>query len=68
MEHTRRTALERAYELARSGTCVGLDDLIRRLEEEGYPTPRSTLTGPVLRRDLTDLCREARRAEPWRSR
>ncbi len=48
------TTLERAFALAKSGTCSGVGDIRRRLQEEGY-SPHA-LEGPVLLRQLRDLC------------
>ncbi|WP_018405938.1 hypothetical protein [Methylocystis rosea] len=51
------TTLERAFVLARSGNCGSIDNLIRRLDREGY-NGRQVL-GPVLRKQLRDLIKEA---------
>ena len=49
------TALERAFELARSGDCPDLPALRRRLQAEGYG--RRLIEGPALIRQLNDLCK-----------
>jgi hypothetical protein len=54
----RMTALERAFQLARSGTVAGLTEIIRSLEREGYSATQ--IEGPLLRRQLTDLIKAAR--------
>jgi hypothetical protein len=52
------TALERAFQLARSGSVAGLTDIIRSLERDGYSAGQ--IEGPLLRRQLTDLIKAAR--------
>lgn len=52
----RLTTLERAYELARSGDCLNVDDVAKVLKREGYHDVRSQLSGPKLRRTLNSLC------------
>jgi hypothetical protein len=59
----RLTTLERAYELARSGACLNVDDVARTLKREGYHDVRSQLSGPKLRRTLNALC-YANKPEP----
>ena len=57
------TALERAFQLARSGKCVSVNDIRVTLAAEGYP--RDQLTGPSLTKQLKELIRssqELRRA------
>jgi hypothetical protein len=53
MEH-RLTTLERAFELARSGTCADVAQVRHQLKIEGYA--RDQLTGPALIRQIRDLC------------
>lgn len=61
--HNRLTALERAFELARSGECHGTDEIRKRLNAEGYSGQQ--VTGPTLLRQLRELCAQARvEAEP----
>ena len=57
---SRSTAIERAYELAKSGAFVRFDGLTNRLRQEGYSEPELALAGRSLRRDLMALCRDAR--------
>jgi hypothetical protein len=45
------TALERAFQLAKSGECDSIDDLKKRLRAEGYST--SQIVGRELARQLT---------------
>ena len=54
----KRTALERAFDLAKSGACSSLDDVRRCLKLEGYSL--MTLTGRTLSKQLRDLISEAR--------
>lgn len=54
------SALERAYELARSGRCRGLSDIRAALKSEGYVRYSSLLDGLGLRRQLKQLCASAR--------
>lgn len=51
------TALERAFELARSGQFSSLEDIQLQLDREGLD-PR-TVVGPLLRKQLRDLICEA---------
>lgn len=53
----RPTALERAFELARSGECAGVSDVKERLRAEGFAAEQ--VTGPVLGRQLRELCTAA---------
>jgi hypothetical protein len=50
------TTVERAYELAQSGECAGVDAIRRRLSREGYTDAPQQLSAPTLRRSLTKLC------------
>ena len=50
----RPTTLERAFALAKSGTCSGLEDIRRQLRTEGYAL--HSLEGPTLIRQLRELC------------
>ena len=56
----RPTALERAFELARSGDYAGVAEIRVKLIAEGYP--RTQLEGPILTRQLRTLCVEAQKA------
>jgi hypothetical protein len=44
--------VERAFELARSGTFIKVDELARALAAEGHPQAAAHLQGPGIRRDL----------------
>jgi hypothetical protein len=60
--NSRPTALERAFDLARSGDCAGVEDVRKKLKSEGYSVEQ--LTGRTLIRQLRDLCQAAAPAEP----
>jgi len=55
-------AVERAFELARSGACNNLSSLRDRLGTEGYSVRQ--IDGPVLLRQLRELIRIAREDQP----
>ena len=55
---SRPAELERAFALARSGECAGVDAIRRGLNAEGYSGRQ--LEGLSLMRQLRDLCREAK--------
>jgi hypothetical protein len=54
------TTLERAFELAKSGECGGIQDIKDRLRREGYSQIDDQLYGRALARQLKGLCAEAR--------
>ena len=60
---TNPTTLERAFALARSGTCAGLDDIRRTLKRERYDQVEAHLAGFSIGKQLRALCEEARRAD-----
>ena len=60
MDH-RMTALERAFQLARSGQVVGLSEIVGALKGEGYSSDQ--IEGTSLRRQLTGLIDTARARE-----
>jgi hypothetical protein len=51
------TALERAFQLAKSGRCISIEDIRQQLKSEGYPTEH--ITGKGLTRQLKELIRSA---------
>jgi len=55
----RKTSLERAFELARSGKCLFLSDIIKQLKLESYNV--SHIEGRALKKQLTQLIEEAKR-------
>jgi hypothetical protein len=48
-----QTALERAFELARTGRFTRVEEIIKQLRQERHRSDQ--VTGPVLRRQLRDL-------------
>jgi hypothetical protein len=56
MDH-KRTALERAFDLARSGACSSTGDLLHCLKLEGYSLTH--IVGPSLLKQLRVLISEA---------
>lgn len=58
---TNPTTIERAFALARSGTCASVNDIRQRLREERFEQVDAYLTGPSLGRQLRALCQEAQR-------
>ena len=73
---SKKTPLQRAFEMARSGACMGLADLIRDLNKEGYdcrqvegPSLKKQLSALIKERKATDVSPARRRsARPRRSR
>ena len=51
----RPTVIERAYELARNGSCASLVEVKKQLRKEGYPI-RELAAAPSLTRSLGKLC------------
>lgn len=56
--HPNKTAIERAFDLARSGACSRIGEIIARLEREGYDGRH--IEGRVLRKQLSNLIEEAK--------
>jgi hypothetical protein len=54
------TALERAFQLARSGNVASLTEIISSLNREGYSG--NQVEGRVLKRQLADLIKAAHKA------
>ena len=52
------TAMERAFQLAKSGSCTSVPDLRKRLSAEGYAL--SQITGRTLSKQLEALIKGAR--------
>ena len=59
---TNKTALERAFELARSGRCLSVSDIAHQLHSEGYSVAQ--LEGPLLRKQLSELIEKAKKPMP----
>ena len=58
----RMTALERAFQLARSGQVSTITDIVGSLKRNGYST--SQIEGPLLKRQLTGLIKVALASKP----
>jgi hypothetical protein len=58
------TTLERAFVLARSGTCAGVADIRLTLKRERYEQVEAHLAGPAIGRQLRILCETAQRPVP----
>jgi hypothetical protein len=56
---TRGAAIERAFELARSGQCRSVSEIIRRLPREDREVVEIHLAKPNARRELILVCSEA---------
>lgn len=52
--------IERAFALAASGECSSLDEVRRRLAQEGYPGLAAWFESRSFKRSLAALCRQAR--------
>jgi len=57
MDH-RKTAIERAFDLARSGKASSVTDIVTSLKREGYSAEQ--IQGASLRRQLAALIKSAR--------
>ena len=57
----RMTALERAFQLAKSGQVSRVEEITNALYREGYS--RDQIQGSVLRRQLSDLIKVAREGD-----
>ncbi len=58
--------IERAYQLARTGSSRTVDEIVRRLASEGYDSPQAHLAGKSLRLELRRLikARDQKMAAP----
>ena len=56
------TPIERAFELAKSGRCRTMAEIVTSLKAEGYATDQID-HGPGLRRQLQSMIKEAGRRE-----
>jgi hypothetical protein len=56
---TGATAIERAFDLAKSGQCRSVSEIIRRLPPEDREAVEAHLAQPNARRELILLCSEA---------
>lgn len=62
---TRGSAIERAFDLAKSGQCRSVSEIIRRLPNEDRQAVEAHLAEPNARRQLILLCSEAWLAAHW---
>jgi hypothetical protein len=56
----RLSTVERAYELARSGSCRTIEEIARQLKSERQEAVDAHLGGSSIRRDLRQICAESR--------
>lgn len=54
--HARPGTVERAFELARTGRCRTLPDIVALLKQERHDAVEAHLAGPSIRKDLKRLC------------
>lgn len=52
----RPSTVERAFQLARSGDCRGVPDIISTLKRERHDAVDAHLAGPSIKRDLRRIC------------
>jgi hypothetical protein len=55
----RKSALERAFDLARSGACENVGAIKKRLDHEGYASGQ--VEGPALTKQLNTLIEDVRK-------
>lgn len=65
----RSTLVERAFDLASSGTCADIKDICRKLRQEQYPAAdiEMTLAGASLRKQLRQRFSERLAADSLRN-
>jgi hypothetical protein len=56
---TKGSAIDRAFELARSGQCRSVSEVIRRLQPQDREAVEIHLTEPNARRELILICSDA---------
>lgn len=56
----RQSTLERAYELARSGPCISVDEIRSQLKRERFEAVDGHLHGSMIVGQLRALCKERR--------
>ena len=57
---TETSTIERAFALARSGTCTSVQDIRVSLKRERFDNVEAHLAGPSLARQLRALCEAAK--------
>jgi hypothetical protein len=60
--NSQKTALERAFELAESGTCDSIEDIRKQLKSEGFSLAQ--LMGASLMKQLREVIRTSRAVGP----
>jgi len=60
--------VERAYELARTGPYVDVDEIRAQLMREHYPSITAHLTGQATSQHIVELCRQRMSVEARKSR
>ena len=60
---TSPTTLERAFALARSGSCATVNDIRQRLRADRFDQVDAHLSGAAITRQLKQLCLEAAAAK-----
>jgi hypothetical protein len=55
--------IQRAYEIARSGDCTSLDELVQQLKTEQFEGVDMHIASASVRRDLRQISQSARRHE-----
>ncbi|HEY0626728.1 MAG TPA: hypothetical protein VGD10_08335 [Allosphingosinicella sp.] len=61
------TTLERAFSLARSGTCLGVSEIRQALKRERFDNVQAHLSGPSIGKQLRNLCQASRLQAPSES-
>ena len=56
----RLATIERAFELARSGSCRTIEEIVRRLKQEQMDQVDAHLGGSSIRKELRQACAESR--------
>jgi hypothetical protein len=56
--------VERAYQLAKAGSCRSIDDIVRQLTAERHESPQAHLAGKSLRLELRRLLKARYAAAP----
>ncbi len=56
----RLSTVERAFEIARSGSCRTIEDIARRLKQEQQDNVDAHLGGTSIRKELRQICAQSR--------
>ena len=52
--------IERAMQIARSGTCLNWSEVAKKLKAEGHGSVEAHFSGPTFRKQITALCEASR--------